>query len=96
MLDIGAASSNPDSKAGVAPEIEIARPRAIVAALKTGALSIDTFSLPVQRWALKQDVAYLNDIEAFRIPNSIPVLARVVRQADRHAFGPGARRRHAR
>lgn len=66
VLDIGAASSNPES-AGVAPEIEIARLESIVPALQREnvRLSIDTFSPEVQRWALKQDAAYLNDIQGF-------------------------------
>lgn len=66
-LDIGAASSNPDSH-GVPPDVETARLEAILPALKHIPLSIDTFSLPVQRWALKQNVDYLNDIEGFADP----------------------------
>ncbi len=64
ILDIGAASSNPESK-GVPPQVEIARLTPVVAALKGTALSIDSFSLPVQRWALAQGVAYINDIQGF-------------------------------
>src|SRR5690242_20419775 len=57
-LDIGAASSNPEA-AAVAPEIEIARLEAVVPELmKEGvAISVDTFSPTVQRWALKRNVA---------------------------------------
>jgi len=72
-LDIGAASSNPDSR-GVAPEIEIARLEGVLPALAGVPISIDTFSLPVQRWALKQDIAYLNDIEGFADPALYPEL----------------------
>jgi dihydropteroate synthase type 2 len=66
VLDIGAASSNPES-AGVAPEIEIARLESVLPALQSEnvTLSIDTFSPDVQRWALKRNVAYLNDIQGF-------------------------------
>jgi dihydropteroate synthase type 2 len=67
VLDIGAASSNPDSR-GVPPETEIVRLESVLPALAGTPLSIDTFSLPVQRWALKQNVAYLNDIEGFANP----------------------------
>lgn len=76
VLDIGAASSNPDAKA-VAPDIEIARLAPVVAALKREgtALSIDTFSPDVQRWALAQGVDYLNDIQGFSDPALYPALA---------------------
>jgi dihydropteroate synthase type 2 len=74
VLDIGAASSNPDSR-GVPPQTEIARLEAVLPALAGMPLSIDTFSLPVQRWALKQNVAYLNDIDGFADPALYPDLA---------------------
>ncbi|MBL6938335.1 MAG: dihydropteroate synthase [Alphaproteobacteria bacterium] len=74
VLDIGAASSNPDSR-GVPPEKEIARLEAVLPALSGIPLSIDTFSLPVQRWALAQNVAYLNDIEGFADAALYPDLA---------------------
>jgi len=73
-LDIGAASSNPDSR-GVAPDVEVARLEAVLPALADIPVSIDTFSLPVQRWALKQDIAYLNDIEGFANEDLYPELA---------------------
>jgi dihydropteroate synthase type 2 len=76
ILDIGAASSNPDA-APVPPEVEIARLAAVVPALHdSGAsLSIDSFSTPVQRWALEQGVDYLNDIHGFADPALYPDLA---------------------
>ncbi len=64
VLDLGAASSNPDSK-GVPAEVEIARLAPVVAALKGVALSIDSFAPAVQRWAIAQGVAYINDIQGF-------------------------------
>ena len=66
VIDIGAASSNPSSK-GVAPELEIARLAPVVGWLKQKriAISVDSYSLPVQRWALAQDVEFLNDIHGF-------------------------------
>jgi dihydropteroate synthase type 2 len=66
VIDIGAASSNPDSQA-VAPDVEIARLAAVVPDLKSKGLplSIDSFSTDVQRWALGQGVDYLNDIHGF-------------------------------
>jgi dihydropteroate synthase type 2 len=73
-LDIGAASSNPDSK-GVAPEVEIGRLQSVLPSLKDISLSIDTFSLPVQRWSLGQGVGYLNDIEGFADLAIYPELA---------------------
>jgi dihydropteroate synthase type 2 len=76
ILDIGAASSHPDAKA-VPPEVEIARLASVVPALHDvgASLSIDTFSLPVQRWALSQGVDYLNDIHGFADPALYPELA---------------------
>jgi dihydropteroate synthase type 2 len=76
IIDIGAASSNPDAGA-VAPEVEIARLAAVIPALmqKGIALSIDSFSAEVQRWALGQGVAYLNDIHGFGDAASYPALA---------------------
>ena len=69
ILDIGAASSHPDSSP-VSPQTEIARLAAIVPALHDlgASLSIDSFSTPVQRWALEQGVDYLNDIHGFADP----------------------------
>lgn len=77
IIDIGAASSHPQAEA-VAPDVEIARLASVVPALKAKglSLSIDTFSLPVQRWALEQDVDYLNDIHGFPDTALYPDLAR--------------------
>jgi len=76
ILDLGAASSNPDAKA-VAPDVEIARLVPVVAALKADkrAISIDTFSSDVQRWAIEQGVDYLNDIQGFPDAALYPALA---------------------
>jgi dihydropteroate synthase type 2 len=76
ILDIGAASSNPDAKP-VAVETEIARFQSVLPALKEqGAIiSIDSFQPQVQRWALAQGVAYLNDIHGFAEPAIYPELA---------------------
>jgi dihydropteroate synthase type 2 len=76
-VDVGAASSNPDSKP-VSAEIEIARLAAILPALKAKniSLSVDSFSPPVQRWALERGVAYLNDIHGFPDDGLYPALAK--------------------
>jgi dihydropteroate synthase len=75
-LDIGAAASNPRSAAVPVAE-EIARLEPVVAALACEGVpvSIDTFSTPVQRWALEHGVAYLNDIHGFADPTLYPALA---------------------
>ena len=75
-LDLGAASSNPDAKP-VSADVEIARLSAIVPTLmrEGAALSIDSFSPQVQRWALEQGVDYLNDIQGFPDPEIYPALA---------------------
>lgn len=76
ILDIGAASSNPDAQA-VAPQIEIARLQSVIPVLKEKGfpLSVDSFATPVQRWALTQGVDYLNDIHGFADPDFYPELA---------------------
>ena len=76
ILDIGAASSNPDAKT-VAPETEIARLASVVPALKAkgGSISVDSFVPRVQRWALAEGVDYLNDIHGFAEPSLYPELA---------------------
>lgn len=75
-LDIGAASSNPRS-AGVEPEIEIERLTPIVRAAKKNKwpVSVDSFSAETQSWALKQGVAYINDIQGFADSAMYPKLA---------------------
>jgi dihydropteroate synthase type 2 len=74
VLDLGAASSNPDSRS-VPPDVEIARLEPVVAALEGIPLSIDSFSPPVQHWALAKGVAYLNDIQGFPDAGLYPALA---------------------
>ena len=76
ILDIGAASSNPDSKL-VPPDIEIARLQSVLIPLKAegATISIDSFAPDVQRWALRQGVDYLNDIHGFAEPALYPELA---------------------
>jgi dihydropteroate synthase type 2 len=75
-LDIGAASSKPDA-VPVAPPLEIARLAPVVDAMKKDgvAVSIDSFAPQVQRWALAQDVDYLNDVRGFPDPALYPALA---------------------
>lgn len=74
VLDLGAASSNPDSK-GVPAEVEIARLTPVAAALKGVALSIDSFAPAVQRWAIAQGAAFINDIQGFPDASFYPELA---------------------
>jgi dihydropteroate synthase type 2 len=77
ILDLGAASSNPDAKP-VAPDVEIARLAPVVEALKRDArsISIDSFAPQVQRWAIAQGVDYLNDIRGFPHPEIYAELMR--------------------
>jgi dihydropteroate synthase type 2 len=77
IIDIGAASSNPDA-VPVDAQTEIARLAAVVPALKQKglSLSVDSFATEVQRWALEQDVDYLNDIHGFADAALYPELAR--------------------
>ncbi|MGQ0742376.1 MAG: dihydropteroate synthase [Alphaproteobacteria bacterium] len=77
VLDLGAVSSNPDSKQ-VPYEVEIARLGPVVAALKKDGsrISIDTFAPETQIWAAGQGVDYLNDIQGFPEEEIYPELAR--------------------
>jgi dihydropteroate synthase type 2 len=77
ILDLGAASSNPDAKP-VAPDVEAARLAPVVEALKRDgrSISIDSFAPEVQRWAMAQGVDYLNDIRGFPHAEIYPELAR--------------------
>lgn len=77
IVDIGAASSRPEA-IPVSPTLEIARLQPLVDALRGEGvkLSIDTFALETQRWALSRGVEYLNDIHGFARPEFYPDLAR--------------------
>ena len=76
VVDLGAASSNPDARP-VAPEVEIGRLAPVVDALKREgvAISIDSFAPEVQRWAIAQNVEYLNDVRGFADADIYPALA---------------------
>jgi dihydropteroate synthase type 2 len=76
ILDLGAASSNPDAKS-VSSDVEIARLAPVVEGLKKDgrAISVDSFAPQVQRWAIAQDVDYLNDIQGFPDAQLYPALA---------------------
>ncbi len=76
MIDLGGAASNPDARP-VAPDIEIARLAPVVEALNAAEIpvSVDSFSLPVQRWALATRVPWLNDIQGFPHPEFYDELA---------------------
>ena len=77
VIDIGAASSNPNA-AAVPPALEMARLGAVIPALQERGLklSIDSFSPIVQRWALEQGVDWLNDINGFPDDALYPALAK--------------------
>jgi len=76
IIDVGAASSHPDARA-VGPAQEITRLEAIVPQLKAASIpiSIDSFEVEVQRWALAQNVEWLNDINGFPDPSIYDDLA---------------------
>ena len=76
IIDIGAASSNPDAKS-VPPAEEIARLGPVIDDLQSHgvAISIDSFDPATQRYALARGVEYLNDIQGFPDPALYPDLA---------------------
>lgn len=93
VIDLGAASSNPESKP-VPPEVEIARLAPVIAALKPAGVpvSVDTFAPDVQRWALDAGVDYLNDVRGFPHPEVYDALAASgARLIVMHAVQDGAR-----
>ena len=76
VLDIGPASSHPDARDVSAGE-EIDRLSAIWPGLRAMqcALSVDSFQLETQKWALAQGVDWLNDINGFGDPHMHELLA---------------------
>ncbi|HEV2186284.1 MAG TPA: dihydropteroate synthase [Stellaceae bacterium] len=76
VIDLGAAASNVAAKR-VPPAEEIRRLDLVIAALKGDgiALSVDSFAPETQRFALRQRVDFLNDIEGFSHPELYPDLA---------------------
>ncbi|MDR1678794.1 MAG: dihydropteroate synthase [Prevotellaceae bacterium] len=77
VIDLGAASSNPNS-ATISAEEEISRLRPVIAALKAQdiAVSVDTFKPEVQRFCMEQRVDFINDIQGFPFSELYPELAR--------------------
>ena len=75
VLDVGAAASNPDAQTVPWAE-EIKRLSPVVEAITDRTkLSIDTFSIATQRWALTQGIGWLNDIQGFPDPSLYGELA---------------------
>jgi dihydropteroate synthase type 2 len=76
VIDLGAVASNPDAETVPAAE-EIGRLAPLVALLHEHkiSVSVDTFSSETQRWALAQNVTWLNDIQGFADPALYPSLA---------------------
>jgi dihydropteroate synthase type 2 len=92
VIDLGAAASNPEA-IHVPPEVEIARLAPIVEALRGRAVvSVDSFAPETQRWALKHDVEWLNDIQGFPDPSLYAELAQSdVRLVVMHNVAPRGR-----
>jgi dihydropteroate synthase type 2 len=76
VVDLGAAASNIAAKP-VAPAEEIRRLEPVIAALKADSVpvSVDSFQLETQRFAIRAGVDFLNDIEGFAEPAFYPELA---------------------
>ena len=76
VIDLGAAASNVDAKR-VSPAEEVRRLDPVISALAgTGVLiSVDSFTPEAQRFAIEQDVAFLNDILGFPDVSVYPELA---------------------
>jgi dihydropteroate synthase type 2 len=76
IVELGAAASNIAAQP-VSAEEEIRRLKPVIATLKGDGvpLSIDTFQIETQRFALAGGVDYLNDIQGFSDPSIYPDLA---------------------
>ena len=76
-IDLGAASSNPDTTE-VSVEEEITRLKPVIKALKEKgvSISVDTFKPEVQRFCIDQGVDYINDIQGFPYPEIYSDLAK--------------------
>jgi dihydropteroate synthase type 2 len=76
IVDLGAAASNIAAKP-VPPEEEIRRLAPVIAALQSDgvAISVDSFALETQRFALSAGVDVVNDIQGFPDPALYPELA---------------------
>jgi dihydropteroate synthase type 2 len=76
VIDLGAAASNIAAKP-VAPDEEIRRLAPVITALQADGItiSIDSFAPKTQRFALRQSVDFLNDIQGFPDPALYPALA---------------------
>jgi dihydropteroate synthase type 2 len=76
VVDLGAAASNITAKP-VAPDEELHRLVPVVAALQQDgiAVSVDSFAIETQRFALRMGVDFLNDIQGFPDPSLYPELA---------------------
>ena len=77
VVDIGPASSHPDSQL-VSPACEIERLAPLLDALSSDldCVSIDSYHPQTQRYALSRGVGFLNDIAGFAEPEMYPELAR--------------------
>ena len=77
IIDVGAASSHPDS-IDVSPEIEIKRLSKVIPILKKEGflLSVDSFQPEVQLFAMEQGVDFLNDVAGFANPEIYSTLAK--------------------
>ena len=73
IIELSGASSNPNS-APVPPDVEIQRIESVLDALDCP-ISVDAAKPEVQRWALSNKVAYLNDIRGFPDQSLYPELA---------------------
>ena len=77
IIDLGAASSNPDTT-DVSVEEEIKRLKPVIKALKKQniKISVDTFKPKVQRFCIDSGVDYINDIQGFPFPEFYEVLSK--------------------
>ena len=77
IIDLGPAASNPDAQP-VSPETEIQhRLDPVLTALQkqNATISIDSYQLATQRYALSKNVEFLNDIQGFPQSEIYPDLA---------------------
>src|SRR5262249_14094677 len=96
VVDVGPAASNPDA-APISPAEEIRRLEPVLDALGSQGVvvSVDSWQVETQRYALSRGVAYLNDIRGFPSPELYAELARArCRLVVMHAVQPGPTATH--
>ncbi len=77
VVELGPASTHPDARS-LSAQLEIRRLEAVLPLLVAAGtpVSVDSFQVETQRWALESGADYLNDTQGFPHPEAVAGLAR--------------------